>query len=122
MKMPISEKDFPTMPEAGSPTSMLAAVGHLADTRVERGIAQVGNKPNPTEQKQISVQFTTPFQEKPTVVANALAEDGKDYPDGFTVTLANVSTTGFEARVRRVDSTEQTWGQSLQLAWVALGR
>ena len=110
------------MPETSSLTSMQGTVGQFADTRMERGIAQVGNKPNPKETKTLLVKFNTPFQEKPIVVANALEEDNRDYPDGFAVTLANVSTTGFEARVRRVDSTEQTWGQSLQLSWVAIGR
>jgi hypothetical protein len=122
MKTPGLQDDFPTLPDDGFPTRIHEAVGRLGAARVERGIAQVGDKSNPMEGKKILVRFATPFEEKPIVVANALEEEKADYPDGFAVTLAHVSATGFEARIHRVDSVEQTWGQSLQLSWVAIGQ
>jgi hypothetical protein len=88
---------------------------------VESGVAMVGSKTHAAERMQVPVKFNTPFKTPPCVVANALESGQNDYPDAYTVTLSNVSTTGFEARVRRVDSQEQTWGQPLQLSWVAIG-
>jgi hypothetical protein len=87
----------------------------------ECGVATVGAKAEPQGCKQLQVTFTQPFAAPPCVVTNALEVGQNDYPDSFVVTLANVTAMGFTARIRRIDTQEQTWGQPLQLSWIAAG-
>jgi hypothetical protein len=101
--------------------SLAKMAGLPGAVRVESGVAQVGNKTDVKSRMQVAVKFNTPFEAPPCVVANALEAGQNDYPDSFAVTICNVSTTGFDARVRRVDLAEQGWGQALQLSWVAVG-
>lgn len=94
---------------------------NAARSGYECGVATVGPKADAQGRKQIQVTFTQPFAAPPCVVANALEVGQHDYPDSFVVTLANVTAKGFTARLRRIDAQEQTWGQPLQISWIAAG-
>lgn len=83
---------------------------------LKTGVAPIGAH-TATDQimKVVTVTFATPFARVPKVIATA---HGWHAPDCFAVTVRSVSTTGFTLNVYRVDD-YRTWGQPLQLDYVA---
>lgn len=65
----------------------------------------------------VNVVFNNPFNNIPKVVCTPHTESGTNYDDSFNLTLRNVSTTGFEIIVNRVDGS--TWGQNIEAFWMA---
>ena len=53
----------------------------------------------------------------PRVLCTANTEVGTIYDDSFNVTIRQVTTTGFEMIVNRVDGS--IWGQNLSVNWIA---
>lgn len=69
---------------------------------------------SPTSMK---VTFATAFAEPPHVI---VATRGQDFRDVFCSSVLSISPSGFLVDVMRIDDTKSTWGQHLQLDWVAL--
>ena len=65
----------------------------------------------------VSVTFPTSFNAVPRVLCTANTEVGTIYDDSFNVTIRQVTTTGFEMIVNRVDGS--IWGQNLSVNWMA---
>ena len=80
-----------------------------------------GSNPNPqiTPGLRKDVIFPNAFSTIPVVMAVAQNETGSAYPDGFSVTITDVSPTGFQILVHRTDRRTDGWGQDLEVAWFA---
>ncbi len=65
----------------------------------------------------VSVTCPTSFNAVPRVLCTANTEVGTIYDDSFNVTIRQVTTTGFEMIVNRVDGS--IWGQNLSVNWIA---
>ncbi len=65
----------------------------------------------------VSVTFPTSFNAVPRVLCTANTEVGTIYDDSFNVTIRQVTTTGFEMIVNRLDGS--IWGQNLSVNWIA---
>ncbi len=65
------------------------------------------------------ITFPTPFTSQPIVVATAQNETGTSYPDNFSVTVTNITMTGFDVLVTRTDMSFEGWGQNLEVSWYA---
>lgn len=84
-------------------------------TEVTSGTAAIG--PGGFGVKRVPVSFNKTFSRAPTLVLTAR---GEPFGDTFVVTATNITTTGFTANVKRTDSMIFSWGQDLQLDWLAL--
>lgn len=67
--------------------------------------------------KRVPVSFGRTFAAPPIV---HLGTQSEPYPDAFSVTATNITTTGFVANVKRADAPANGWGLNLQLNWLAL--
>jgi hypothetical protein len=107
---------------AGSGTRVVtaAADGTLSTTAQQSGSVAVGGSTSGTGFKTVTVTFPTAYASAPGVVlCTARNEAGSNYDDSFSVTVRNVSATGFTVNIKRVDSATD-WGQNLLLNWIAL--
>jgi len=87
----------------------------LNQPSLKTGITAIGPHNTAESMKVVTVTFATPFARVPKVICTA---HGWHAPDCFAVTVRSVSTTGFTLNVYRVDE-YRTWGQPLQLDYVA---
>ena len=80
---------------------------------IQSGTVTIGN--STSQLKNVLVDFPTPFLNPPKVITTTR---GGDFGDTFAVTTTAISTTQFRINVRRLDG--DSWGQNLQLDWIAL--
>lgn len=66
----------------------------------------------------MDVVFSQAFSSIPYVVCTASSQVGSIFDDSFNVTTRNISTTGFNVVVNRVDGTD--WSQSPEVHWIAI--
>jgi hypothetical protein len=66
----------------------------------------------------MDVVFPQAFTSIPHVVCTASAQVGTIFDDSFNVTTRNISTTGFNMVVNRVDG--GAWAQSPEVHWIAI--
>jgi hypothetical protein len=64
------------------------------------------------------VVFSSSFESIPNVVCTGSAQIGSIFDDSFNVTTRNISTTGFNMIVNRVDGS--SWDQSMDVHWIAV--
>ena len=64
------------------------------------------------------VTFAQPFSGIPHVVCTASAQVGSIFDDSLNVTTRNISNTGFNVIVNRVDGTD--WAQAIDVHWIAI--
>ncbi|MDG2332305.1 MAG: H-type lectin domain-containing protein [Flavobacteriales bacterium] len=86
-------------------------------SNMQGGKIDIGNVPSTDVLKVVSVTFPTPFTNPPSVICTASEEPGTIYDDSFNLTTRNITTTGFEIVVNRVDGT--WWGQDIDAHWLA---
>lgn len=77
-----------------------------------------------TQSKDYEITFPRAFGELPKgitdrifVIATIELTEGK-FPDAYTVNVFNITSTGFIARVTRIDANEG-WGMDLELNYLA---
>lgn len=83
-------------------------------TGIQAGTASVERSPT-TRRKTISVSFPRSFTSVPKVVLTVRGGTSNDF---FAVKTTQLSSTGFNANVMRMDTTGG-WNQSLQIDWFA---
>jgi len=86
-------------------------------SNMQGGKVDIGNVVAPNELKVVSVTFPSPFNNPPNVICTASEQPGTIYDDSFNLTTRNITTTGFEIVVNRVDGT--WWGQDVDAYWLA---
>jgi hypothetical protein len=84
---------------------------------IQRGKLNIGSNPAGTLVT-IDVLFPQVFTSVPHVVCTASAQLGSIFDDSFNVTTRNISTTGFNIVMNRVDG--QSWAQNPQVHWIAI--
>jgi len=97
-------------------TSKLGANGTVI-TGMQAGTATLGSN-GTGGKKTYSVTFPNSFKYIPSVTVTV--RNSGTYTDVFAVSTTNVTTTGFDATLYRVDNGGGTWGQSPYLDWVAI--
>ena len=65
-----------------------------------------------------AVTFPVAFDDVPTVICTASAQQGSTFDDSFNVTTREITTTGFVIVVNRVDGS--SWGQNMDVHWIAI--
>ncbi|WP_431824081.1 H-type lectin domain-containing protein [Burkholderia sp. F1] len=72
------------------------------------------------------VNFPDTFSTVPVVIVTTLQDTSvvPPYPDTFSVTVTNVTTTGFSVNITREDSvfseySGSSWGQNLYISYIA---
>ncbi len=86
-------------------------------SNMQGGKVDIGNVVSPTVLKVVSVTFASPFTNPPNVICTASEQPGTIFDDSFNLTTRNITTTGFEIVVNRVDGT--WWGQDVDAHWLA---
>jgi hypothetical protein len=86
-------------------------------SNMQGGKVDIGNVVSPTVLKVVSVTFASPFTNPPNVICTASEQPGTIFDDSFNLTTRNITTTGFEIVVNRVDGT--WWGQDIDAHWLA---
>jgi hypothetical protein len=70
----------------------------------------------PTPLGNVPAEFETSIVVVATVVLDAKSYSLSKYTDNYSVSVANITKTGFTARVTRLDASEDTgWGMNLKL-------
>lgn len=72
--------------------------------------------------KSITVPFGYTFATPPVINLTVIQQTGITASDQFTVSLTNITTTSFTAKVARIDPGRpgNGWGQALKLSWLAM--
>jgi len=85
---------------------------------IQEGNHEVGGNEEEEESKVIKVKFHPAFPKgsKPAVMATAL---GENYPDAFSCCVRRVTRKHAEIVVARTNQRWRSWGQNLQMNWVA---
>jgi hypothetical protein len=84
---------------------------------VQAGTTTLG--PNATGgKKTFSITFPNSFKYTPSVTVTV--RNSGSYTDVFAVSTTNVTTTGFDVTLYRVDSPGAIWGQAPYLDWMAI--
>jgi hypothetical protein len=65
------------------------------------------------------IQFPSPFNCTPIVIANPRSDNNYVSDDGMVVNVQNVTNSSFTALVRKVGSGDFSWSQSLQISYSA---
>jgi hypothetical protein len=86
-------------------------------SNMQGGKVDIGNVLNPSVLKVVLVTFASPFTNPPNVICTASEQPGTIFDDSFNLTTRNITTTGFEIVVNRVDG--DWWGQDLDAHWLA---
>jgi len=91
-------------------------------SNIQFGTTVLGSNPNQTSTNplQFNVQFNAPFSEVPVVVVTPASVDPQGLTDTFSSTVVNVTTGGFLVNILRSGGVDYTWGQKLQLNWIAV--
>ena len=82
--------------------------------QIQAGTVEFGS--SPAVQFGGFMEFTIPFATTPHIIATAVHQAGINVPDSFAVTITQVSTTGFNFMVRRLDGS--SWAQQLKIDWI----
>lgn len=98
-----------------SSTGQIMRSTALTLNNVQGGTRTVGS--NTSGVKVVVVTFSTNFVSLPKVVATPINESGIN--DIYTVTIRDISLSGFTALIYRVDSPGGGWGQNMTLNWQA---
>ena len=83
--------------------------------QVQSGTATIGS--NPSGVKEVTIVFPFPFGSIPRVICTVR---GGDYVDTFVASTRAVTASVFTVNVFRVDNAGGSWGQNLQLDWIAI--
>jgi hypothetical protein len=85
---------------------------------IQTGVGDVGNNEDDEQSKVVKIKFHPAFPKdsKPVVMASAL---GGDYPDAFSCCVRRVTRKTAEIVVARTNQQHRSWGQELQVNWVA---
>ena len=89
--------------------------GHSME--IKRGRLNVGSSFGGTLVT-MDVVFSQAFTTLPYVVCTASSQVGSIFDDSFNVTTRNITTTGFNVVVNRVDG--ESWAQSPEVHWIAI--
>lgn len=84
------------------------------------GLHTVGN--HNADVETFTVSFGTTFPSPPVVALTVVQEVVNGVTDKFAVSLINVTTTGFTAKLGRVDPERpgNGWGQNMKVSWLAI--
>jgi len=66
-----------------------------------------------------TITFPSSFSSTPKVIVTVRTAEGYDITDVFIVTTKQITTTNFKINIYRVDSPGGSWGQDLQIDWIA---
>jgi hypothetical protein len=85
---------------------------------IQADTAHVGDNNDDEQTKVVKVKFRPAFPKnsKPCIMATAL---GEDYPDAFSCSVRRVTRKSAEIVVARTNQHHRSWGQNLQVNWVA---
>jgi hypothetical protein len=100
------------------PYAMYAqTAGSTQSPNIQRGKLTISDSQGNTLM-QSSVTFDVPFEGTPYVICSMSQQDQTIYDDSFNVTTRNITSTGFEVIINRVDG--EAWGQFPNVYWIAL--
>ena len=100
------------------PYAMYAeSAGSTASPNIQRGKLTISDSQGNTLVQSVVV-FDEPFEGTPYVICSMSQQDQTIYDDSFNVTTRNITSTGFEVIINRVDG--EAWGQFPNVYWIAL--
>lgn len=100
------------------PYAMYAqTAGNTQSPTIQRGKLTISDSQGNTLMQSV-VTFDEPFEGTPYVICSMSQQDQTIYDDSFNVTTRNITSTGFEVIINRVDG--DLWGQFPNVYWIAL--
>ena len=93
------------------------SAGSTASPNIQRGKLTISDSQGNTLVQSVVV-FDEPFEGTPYVICSMSQQDQTIYDDSFNVTTRNITSTGFEVIINRVDG--EAWGQFPNVYWIAL--
>jgi hypothetical protein len=84
-------------------------------SKIQAGTATIGSN-GVSGVKTVTIIFPSAFSTAPKII---VTPRGENYADVFSVTTRNIGTGSFQVNVQRTDSGLSTWGQNLQMDWLA---
>lgn len=124
---PMSSTTVPATASTGSTSSTSSTASNSTAPApnpslqvIASGTALLGSMATNVASQSFQITFPNgPLTSVPDIVCTPLASNASDFPDTFVDTIYNVTATGFTVKIVRADVTLNTWGEQLQLDWLA---
>ncbi|MEM7584453.1 MAG: H-type lectin domain-containing protein [Acidobacteriota bacterium] len=84
---------------------------------VQAGEEAIGTNNKGEKPKTVTITFEDPFSEAPMVIATP--QSSRKQPDGFSVTVTDVTASSFSVNVYRNRHASNIWRHNLKLNWLA---